>query len=128
MNAGIEFRTLDEMIDVLAPNTPHALVLDSWRRLERTIDDYSVVVHECPRPRQDRYIPALRDDPRIGPFVAEEIDGLRRRRNEVAHGGGADLAPDEAAQFARRSLDLIGVIGCAVPDDLAMPTGADRLG
>jgi hypothetical protein len=35
-----EFRTFQEMVRVLALNTPHALILDWWRRVDRGIDYY----------------------------------------------------------------------------------------
>lgn len=122
-----QFDTFDEMISVLAPNNPHALVLDWWRRLERAIDYYFVAYYGRRRPKHAEYLEVLRADSRIGDAAASEIDRLRMRRNEIAHGGGEWLSPAEAEVFARSVLSLEWMIGCAVPDKLALETGAGRV-
>ena len=105
------------MVDTLAPNTPHALALDWWRRLERAIDYYFVAYHGRRRPVFREYLEEFRNHPGIGEAFASEIDGLRIRRNHIAHGDGEPLTPAEAATFAERSLDLLWKIARAVPNE-----------
>jgi hypothetical protein len=111
----------------LAPNNPHALILDWWRRLERAIDYYFVAYYGRRRPTVIEYLEVFEADPQIGAAAASEIDRMRLRRNEIAHGTDNPLSPAEAAAFAERALDLEWTIGCAVPDQLALETGAGRV-
>ena len=37
---GVYARTLDEFVELLAENSPHAAVLEWWRRVDRAIDLY----------------------------------------------------------------------------------------
>ena len=120
-----DFRTFDEMVSVLARNTPHALVLDWWRRLERTLDYYFIAFHRRSRPKN--YIGILASDERVDSRIVSIVDGLRRRRNTVAHCGVQDLSPDDAVGFAKAAWLTVWAIGSTVPDALASESGAARM-
>lgn len=105
----LTFRTFAEYVDVLGRNAPHALVLDWWRRLERTLDDYFQSFGEK-RPRwrteEERRIAT---DSRLGPEVASALSQLRRTRNMVAH-QQTNLATTDAVAYAGAALRMIGTI------------------
>jgi hypothetical protein len=101
-----EFTTFDEMVAVLALNTPHALVLDWWRRLERAID-YYFEARGLQRPGSVKAEEALADDAEVGSEVAEQIRQLRLVRNAVAHEETKAIGRDEAAKYAATCLNLI---------------------
>lgn len=95
-----EFRTFQEMAIVLALNTPHALILDWWRRLDRSIDDY-FRVRGLQRPSSRLAIErALEADPQLGPEVAVQVRMLRRFRNVVAHEENQPISVEEAFGYA----------------------------
>jgi len=124
MDTPRQFNTFQEMVDVLAPNTPHALVLDWWRRLERAVDYYFVAYFGRIRPKPREYRAVFSADSRIGSVAASQIDKLRRRRNEIAHGSSQSLSSVEAAAFAESAWRLAWMIGSAVPNDRALESGA----
>ncbi len=72
MSDGIQFRTFQEMIDVVAPNMPHALILDWWRRVELTLRYYTIAHHNRRSLKAEqesgflRWIHALNHCPRPG--------------------------------------------------------------
>ena len=111
MQGVVEFRTFEEMVSVLAVNNPHALILDWWRRLDRAIDEYCSM-HAVQR---KLWMSVLADDPNVGKEMVNQIDVLRRRRNEIAHEKTKPVAPDEAAEYAKKVLDLIWLLADAHP-------------
>jgi len=111
MQGAVEFRTFDETVSVLAINAPHALILGEWRRLDRAIDEYCSM-HAVQR---KLWMSVLADDPNVGKEMVNQIDVLRRRRNEIAHEKTKPVAPDEAAEYAKKVLDLIWLLANAHP-------------
>lgn len=94
------------MVGVLAVNTPHALVLDWWRRLERAID-YYFKARGLPRPMAVEAEKAISLDLELGPRVSDEIRRLRQIRNVIAHEDTNPIQAAEAASYAAACLDLI---------------------
>jgi hypothetical protein len=107
MQGVVEFRTFEEMASVLATNTPHALILDWWRRLDRAIDEYFSI---CKVHRKS-WMPVLADDPHVGHEAVDQITALSQLRNAIAHRKTKPISPDEAAQYAQKALDLIWLLG-----------------
>ncbi len=124
MSDGIQFRTFQEMIDVVAPNMPHALILDWWRRVELTLRYYTIAHHNRRSLKAEQAIRVLEVDSRFEPEVIAALHELRRTRNVVAHGRALSITSTDAASFAGRALNLIGRIAREVPDDLAVTSGA----
>lgn len=98
----------EEYIFKLPEESPHAAVLDWYRRLEVTIRSYvksrgilwrSAYAAES----------AIASDALLGSNVATAIANLRRVRNGVAHTGDC-VSFDTAVAFARDSFSLIGVL------------------
>jgi hypothetical protein len=124
MPIGIQFRTFQEMIDIVAPNMPHAFILDWWRRLELTLRYYTIAHHNRRSLKATQAIRVLEMDSRFEPEVIAALHELRRIRNVVAHGQAPSITFTNAASFAARALNLIGRIASEVPDDLAVTSGA----
>ena len=120
----MQFQTFDEMTSALAENTPHALILEWWRRTEGALA-YFTIAH-CGRRFDSSYAALTRveSDPRLGPHVVQALHGLRRIRNAVAHGPRIHIAPADATLYAALALHFIGIVGSAVPNDLAVSSGA----
>lgn len=115
MAEATEFRTFGEMVSVLAHNTPHALILDWWRRLDRAID-YYFGVRGIRRPSSIVFVnEVLASDARVGSKVTAQVTELRRVRNVVAHEDTKPISPDEAARYAQKSLELIRLIATDPP-------------
>jgi len=119
-----EFTTFHELVSVLSLNTPHALISDWWRRLSRAMDYFVVAYYGEARRTSIESMELLAADTRIGPNVAARLHGLRRIRNRIEHGPTPQVWPAEAAAYAQEALDLIGLIGNAVPNELAIRSGA----
>ena len=104
----IEFHTFDEMVSVLSCNTPCALVLDWWSRLERAIRRFTNQV-------QGSIATLISDDlgshPDITPELINELHHLRRRRNCVAHDASPSLTAQEAETYARKAWGIACFIG-----------------
>jgi hypothetical protein len=103
---GTELHTFNEIVGVMAVNAPHALILGEWRRIERAIDEYCSM-HDV---RRKSWMNVLTDDPKVGQEVVEQINALRLRRNEIAHRKTKPIEPDEAAEYAKKVLDLIWLL------------------
>ncbi len=119
-----EFRTFEEMASVLALNTPHALVLDWWRRLDRGIDDYfrgRGLQRPSSRAGVER---ALEADPQLGPEVAAQIRVLRRVRNVVAHEETQPISVEEAFGYAESAWQLGWQIAACPAETRPMSTGS----
>lgn len=98
---------IHDHIQLIAVESPYALVLDWWRRLDRTIDDY--FEHSEGRPRHWKDVECvLRADTQIPATVIRRINRLRRVRNEVAHEARVDLSGDLTSHFGYDAWRLIG--------------------
>jgi hypothetical protein len=103
----VNFRTFAELVDVLAREAPHELVLGWGRRVELALDDY---FHSLGKKRpltSDEAERRIAHDPQLGPEVASILTKLRRTRNAVAH-QAVVLAAANAAAYAEAALLMIG--------------------
>lgn len=103
----VQFHTFDEMAAVLSENTPHALVLDWWARLERVIRD--ICVRRGAGPRE--HVATLIDKhflfyPVASTELIRELHFMRELRNRCAHGDAPPFTADEARAFAHRAWTL----------------------
>jgi len=102
-------KTFDEYVGWMAINSPHATVLDWWRRIERGLEYYAVKRSITARPR-GALETAVARDPRLGSDVAARLAEMRRLRNGVAHGTQDAVSPAEAIAYAGQALNLIGAL------------------
>ena len=93
----------------MAINSPHATVLDWWRRVELALQDYAVKRSIAARTRTALET-AVAQDPRLGSEIAARLAGMRRLRNGVAHGAQDAVSPAEATAYAQQALNLIGTL------------------
>lgn len=114
--------TFSEYVAWMAINCPHALVMDSWRRLELVLHDYTRNQGvEAPRISVVDIEAMIGSDPKLGNAVHDLVSDLRRFRNRVAHEHGV-VSRDEAVHFAQEALRLIGAISFGrAPDDDYVP-------
>ena len=104
MDTTIEFHTFDQMVAVLARNTPHALVQDWWSRLEGVIRRYCVTRGaKWGTPIFTLIGQHLTHHPGASPDLLQEIHAMRKLRNTIAHGDAPLITADEAAAFATRA-------------------------
>jgi hypothetical protein len=106
MTEQTEFRTFQEMVRVLALNTPHALILDWWRRLDGAIDDHFPARGLQRPPSWAEVEQRLASDPALGDEVVAQIRKLRKLRNAVAHEDTRPISVEEAAWYAETALNL----------------------
>lgn len=97
--------TFDEHIEALAVESPSALVLDVWRRLDQEL---ALVAGELGVSFSNRrtFETALASDRRLPPPFADRVRKLREARNGVAH-REKFLAAEEAKDFAREAWALL---------------------
>ena len=101
------FRTFAEYVDVVGNNTPHALMLDWWRRLDHALGDYFQSRGEKRPLSRKEEEKCIANDPQLGPGVASSLSQLRRFRNTIAH-EQIILATSDAAAYAEAALRMIG--------------------
>ncbi len=110
--------TFEEHIEILAAESPPAVVLDWWRRLDLAAREHFALVHR--RRAKDRH--ELEDHiaefPGLGPSVSAQISALRLQRNLVAHESNASLTHEEAISFARAAFDAVRNLTRAWPDPI----------
>jgi len=98
--------SFEEYVDIIASESPHALILDWWRRLNLAINEYLKTRGLPLKSKED----VLASDPNVGLEVAMQIRELRQLRNAIAHKETKPISPDEAAQYARKALDFIWLL------------------
>jgi hypothetical protein len=101
--------TFEEYVQILAIESPHALILDWWRRLEVAIEVHGVAVRSPIRSKEL----AIGADPRLGSEITAQISELRLIRNQVAHEKRKQISPDDARQYAQKASELIWIIARA---------------
>ena len=105
--------TFEDYVQIMAIESPHALILDWWSRLELAISEY-VEVHGLPVkssfPSKEQ---ALGADPRLGPEIKAQIRELRLIRNKVAHEKRKSLASEDVTQYAQKAYELIWILAKA---------------
>ncbi len=103
----------NDYVALMAPNSPHALVMDWWRRLDLALRDYGgalrlVVDHR----NRDAIEKAVSQDQALGPGVAALIRELRQLRNQAAHESieSICLSSEDATAYARKAFSLIAAL------------------
>ncbi len=108
--------TFEEHIAILAAESPPAVVLDWWRRLDLAAREHFTLVQGRRAKDPSELEKHVSEYPRLGPRVSARINELRRRRNAIAHEDNASLTHDEAISYAREAFDLVGSLTRAWPD------------
>lgn len=95
----------NEYVALMSVNSPHALVMDWWRRLDLTLHEYAAalgIVVTRNRPIEEGV--SLNDA-----ALTTCIRGLRRQRNRVTH-KSCHLSSEDAAAYARDSFSVIAAL------------------
>jgi hypothetical protein len=109
-------KNFNDYVTVMAANSPHALVMDGWRRLDLSLRDYARAVGPVVDRRNRNPIEqTVSLDQALGPKLAGVIRQLRQLRNRVAH-RSIYVSPEEAAAYARRTFSLIAVLARRVSE------------
>src|SRR5260370_24761010 len=78
-----------DFVAFTAANSPHALVMDLWRRLDLALHEYcgvlGIEIDRRKRDAREKMEKAVSRDQALGPGVASRIRELRQWRNRVAH-------------------------------------------
>jgi len=108
--------TFDQHVAVMAAESPCALVLDWWRRLDRSLVEYADAFH-APHPADGRRLfeRLLDRDALLGWAVGSRVRELREFRNQIAHHERIPISDVRAQVYARTCFSLIGVIGRRLP-------------
>lgn len=102
--------TFEEHIEILAIESPCALILEWGRRLERAVKNFAGVVGVSEGP-WGKYVKALLNDTLVGKEVSSEINRLRNMRNKVAHEPPSGIAARDAIEFARKAEEIVWLLG-----------------
>ena len=104
----VKFATnFNDCVAVMSVNSPHALVMDWWRRLELTLHEYAAALAIVVRSRDRRPIEEV--VPLNDAALTTRIRGLRHQRNRVTH-KSCHLSSEDAAAYAREAVRLIGTL------------------
>ncbi len=122
-------RTFTGYVAWMATNSPHATLLDWWRRLELALREYARSRGLPPRARHDRLEDAVSEDPHLGPEIAAKLRCLRQRRNAAAHGpqtsrGTKLSATPSVHSSSSASSEICLRIRPVVPSNGLQPTAA----
>ena len=105
--------TFEEYVQILAIESPHALILNWWGRLELAINEYFEVYGMAVRSSALSKEQAMAADPGLGPEISAQIHALRLIRNKVAHEKRKPISLDNATQYAQKANELIWVLAGA---------------
>ena len=109
-------KNFDDYVAVIAANSPHALVMDWWRRLDLALQDYGATLTPMVNPRnRDAIEKAVLQDQALGPGLAGLIRELRQLRNRATH-ESIYLSARDAATYARQAFGLIAILGRPVSE------------
>ncbi len=108
----IPFATnFNDYVALMAANSPHALVMDWWRRLDLALREY-VALRQVVGPRNRRAMEeAVSLDRALGSGFADCIRRLRLLRNQVAHEPIYHQSSEDATGYARHAFTLIAALG-----------------
>lgn len=101
------FANFKDYVALMSVNSPHALVMDWWRRLDLTLHEYAVALSIMVRSGDRRPIEEV--VPLNDAALVTCIRGLRRQRNRVTH-KSCYLSSEDAAVYAREAFRLIGIL------------------
>jgi len=89
---------------------------------------YYFVAYYGDRPRSAaEAIRLVEKNARLAASIGADLNRLRIMRNRIAHARDHITSAEDAAAYASEALNLIGLIGECVPDDLALSSGAARI-
>lgn len=103
-----------DYVDLMATNSPHATIMDWWRRLDLALHTYydeEVGGMDASREELEKQIGL---DGNFGEPGRRLLQRLRQYRNRVAH-GSIQISREEAVRFAQESLRFIGALGSERP-------------
>jgi hypothetical protein len=105
-------KNFNEYVAVMAVNSPHGLIMDSWRRLNLALREYAAAFGTISAGANARAMEEVVSlDYNLGPGIADCVRRLRVLRNQVAHEGMYHHSSEDAIRYARRAFALIGAIG-----------------
>jgi hypothetical protein len=104
--------TFHEHIEILAIESPCALILEWGRRLELALKNYRKVLDLQDNPWKD-FADVLQADRLVGCEVSAQIIDLRNRRNEVTHEAPKCISAHDAIQYAHKAEDIVWLLGMA---------------
>lgn len=105
-------KNFNDYVALMATNSPHALVMDLWRRLDLALGEYTDALRLVVAPGNRRAIEeAVSLDRALGPGFADCIRRLRLLRNQVAHESIYNLSSEDARGYARHAVAIIAVLG-----------------
>lgn len=104
-------KAFTEYVAWMATNSPHATLLDWWRRLELALREYADSRRLPSGAKHEQLEDTISQDPHLGPEIAARLRRLRQRRNRAAHDPHQQVSGDGAASYAERALELIGIFG-----------------
>jgi hypothetical protein len=107
----------DDYVALMAENSPHALVMDSWRRLDLALCEYYQARRQVVGPGNRSAIEeTVSLDRALGLGISGSIRRLRLLRNQVAHESIYNLSSEDAVTYARQAFSLIGTLSRRVCD------------
>ena len=109
-------KNFDDYVAVIAANSPHALVMDWWRRLDLALRDYGDMLKPMINSQNREAIEkAVSQDKNLGPGVAGLIRRLRQLRNRAAH-GSINLSAQDATSYARQAFSVIAALARCISE------------
>ena len=100
----------EEYVQIMATESPHALILDWWGRLDLAINEYFEVSGMAVQSRTSSKEHVIGADPRLGTEIMGQIRELRLIRNKVAHEKRKPISIDVATQYAQKAHELIWLL------------------
>ena len=101
--------SFEDYVDIIATESPHAAIMDWWRRLTLAIGHYFKELGER-RGSANEVELRIASDQKLGPEVAAKLWELRIIRNAVAHEEFGPLSREEAIRYAEDAFRLMGVL------------------
>lgn len=102
----------NDYVNLMAANSPHALVMDWGRRLELALREYTDALRPLVALRNRRAIEeSVSRDQVLGPGFADCVRRLRLLRNQVAHEPISHHSYEDATGYARHAFALIAALG-----------------
>ena len=101
--------SFEEYVDIIATESPHAAIMDWWRRLNLALDHYFKELGER-RDSTEEVERRIASDPKLGTDIAAKLRELRYMRNRVTHREVGPLSREEAIRYAEDAFQLIGAL------------------
>lgn len=105
-------RNFNEYVAVMEVNSPHGLIMDSWRRVNLALREYAAALGTILAGANTQAIEeAVSLDYSLGPGIADCVRRLRLLRNQITHEPIYHHPSEEAIGYARDAFALIGALG-----------------